>query len=73
MLERLPVVPVQVRVGNSSNSLLNEIYQIIYLLYRANKITRKYITIQWTQCSCNTNWELKYLIIIGYHLILQIK
>ena len=44
MLERLPVVPVQVRVRNSSNSLLNEIYQIIYLLYRANKITKKYIT-----------------------------
>ena len=30
MLQRLPIAPVQIKVGNTSENLLNEIHQIIY-------------------------------------------
>ena len=33
MLQRLLIALVQVKVGNNSNSLLNEIRQIVYSLY----------------------------------------
>ena len=42
MLQRLPIAPAQVKVGNISKNLLNEIRQIIYSLYSAKEIT-KYI------------------------------
>ena len=42
MLQRLPIVLAQVKVGNT---LLNEIRQIIYSLYRAKKMLKKYIAI----------------------------
>ena len=45
MLQRLPIGPAQVKAGNTSENLLNEIRQIIYSLYQARKITKKYITI----------------------------
>ena len=41
MLQRLPIALAQVKAGNASKSLLNEIRQIIYLLYRAKEITKK--------------------------------
>ena len=41
MLQRLPIVLAQVRAGNTSENLLNEIRQIIYSLYRAKEITKK--------------------------------
>ena len=41
MLQRLPVAPAQVKAGNNSESLLNEIRQIIYSLYQSNQITKK--------------------------------
>ena len=41
MLQRLPIVLAQVKVGNTSENLLNEIRQIIYFLYRAKEITKK--------------------------------
>ena len=34
MLRRLPLALAQVKAGNNSQSLLNEIRQIIYSLYR---------------------------------------
>ena len=34
MLQRLPIALVQVKVGNTSENLLNEVKQIIYILYR---------------------------------------
>ena len=40
MLQRLPVVLAQVKAGNTSEKLLNEIRQIIYSLYREKKITK---------------------------------
>ena len=41
MLQRLPIALEQVRAGNNSENLLNEIRQIIYLLYQAKEITKK--------------------------------
>ena len=39
MLKRLPIALAQVKVGNNSESLLNEIRQIVYSLYRSEEIT----------------------------------
>ena len=41
MLQRLPVALAQVKAGNTSENLLNEIRQIIYSLYREKKVTKK--------------------------------
>ena len=41
MLQRLSIALAQVKVGNNSESLLNEIRQIIYSLYRSKEITKK--------------------------------
>ena len=41
MLQRLPIALVQVKAGNTSENLLNEIRQIIYSLYRAKEMTKK--------------------------------
>ena len=41
MLQRLPVALAQVKAGNNSESLLNEIRQIVYSLYQSKKITKK--------------------------------
>ena len=41
MLKRLPIALAQVKAGNNSKSLLNEIRQIVYSLYRSNEITKK--------------------------------
>ena len=35
MLERLPIAFAQVKAGNTSENLLNEIRQIVYSLYQA--------------------------------------
>ena len=41
MLKRLPIVLAQVKAGNNSESLLNDIRQIVYSLYRSKEITKK--------------------------------
>ena len=41
MLQRLPIALAQVKAGNTSEKLLNEIRQIVYSLYRAKEITKK--------------------------------
>ena len=41
MLQRLPIALAQVKAGNTSENLLNEICQIIYSLYLEKKITKK--------------------------------
>ena len=41
MLKRLPIALAQVKAGNNSESLLNEIRQIVYSLYRSKEITKK--------------------------------
>ena len=41
MLQRLPIALAQVKAGNNSESLLNEIGQVIYSLYQSKQITKK--------------------------------
>ena len=41
MLKRLPIALAQVKAGNNSERLLNEIIQIVYSLYRSKEITKK--------------------------------
>ena len=41
MLQRLPIAFAQVKAGNNSESLLNEIRQIVYSLYQSKEITKK--------------------------------
>ena len=45
MLNRLPIVLTQIKAGNNSESLLNEITQIVYYLYRSKKLLKCCITI----------------------------
>ena len=44
MLQRLPIALAQVKAGHNSESLLNEVRQIVYSLYQAKQITKKYTT-----------------------------
>ena len=41
MLKRLPIALAQVKAGNNSASLLNEIRQIVYSLHRSKEIAKK--------------------------------
>ena len=41
MLERLPIALVQAKAGNNSESLLNEIRQIIYSFYQSKQIKKR--------------------------------
>ena len=43
MLQRLPIAIAiaQIKASNNSNSLLNEIRQIVYSLYQSKEITKK--------------------------------
>ena len=41
MLKRLPIALAQIKAGNNSESLLNEIRQIVCSLYRSKEITKK--------------------------------
>ena len=43
MLQRLPIVLAQIKAGNNSERLLNEISQIVYSLYQSKEITKKSI------------------------------
>ena len=40
MLQILPIALAQVKAGNNSESLLNEIRQIVYSLYQSKQITK---------------------------------
>ena len=40
-LQRLPIALVQIKAGNNSESLLNEIRQVVYSSYHSKKITKK--------------------------------
>ena len=41
MIKRLPVALAQIKAGNNSEGLLNEIRQIVYSLYRSKEINKK--------------------------------
>ena len=40
MLKRLPIALAQIKAGNNSESLLNEVRKIVYSLYRSKEITK---------------------------------
>ena len=42
ILQRLPIALAQVKAGNNSENLLNEIRQIVYSLYHSKEITEVY-------------------------------
>ena len=42
MLQRLPTALAQLRAGNNSEKLLNEITQIVYFLYQSKQIKKRY-------------------------------
>ena len=41
MFQRLPIALAQIKAGNNSENLLNEIRQIAYSLYQSKEITKK--------------------------------
>ena len=41
MFQRLPIALAQAKAGNNSESLLNEIIQIVYSLYQSKGLTKK--------------------------------
>ena len=41
ILQRLPIVLAQLKAGNTSENILNEIKQVIYSLHREKEITKK--------------------------------
>ena len=41
MLQILTIALAQIKAGNNSESLLNEIMQIVYSLYQSKEITKK--------------------------------
>ena len=41
MLQRLPISLAQIKAGNNSQILLNEIRQIVYSLYQSKEIIKK--------------------------------
>ena len=41
MLQRLPIALAQVKAGNNSENLLNEVRQIIYSLYQLKEMIKK--------------------------------
>ena len=41
MYHRLPIAIAQVRAGNTSENLINEVRKIIYSLHRTKEITKK--------------------------------
>ena len=41
MLQRLPIALAKVKAGNNSESLLNDIRQIVFALYQSKEITKK--------------------------------
>ena len=41
MLNRLPIILAQLKAGNNSEKLKNEIRQLLYSLYRSKKLTKQ--------------------------------
>ena len=41
MLNRLPISLAQLKAGNDSEKLKNEIRELLYSLYRSKKLTKK--------------------------------
>ena len=48
MLSRLPISLAQLKAGNNSEKLKNEIRQLLYSLQRSKKLTKISIKVCWT-------------------------
>ena len=64
MLQRLPIALAQVKAGNSSESWLNEIRQIVHSLHQSKEITKKVYndiikSIQWNYKNGYNIYELR--------------
>ena len=58
MLQRLPIALAQVKAGNISENLLNEIRQIIYSLYREKEVAKKVYNNIMNSIKYKTEWVL---------------
>ena len=58
MLKRLPIALAQIKAGNNSESLLNEIREIVYSFYRSKKIIKKVFNNIIKSIKYNTKWTL---------------
>ena len=43
MLQRLPIALAQIKAGNNSENLLNEIRQRVYSFYQSKEVTKNYM------------------------------
>ena len=55
MLSRLLITLAQLKVGNNSEKLKNEVRQLLYLLYRLKKLTKTIYNSFWSILSKNGN------------------
>ena len=63
-LQRLPIALAQGKAGNNSESLLNEIKQIVYSFHHQKKSQKKYAITQsnlFNKTSCNVWRQILYL------------
>ena len=65
MLQRSPIALAQVKAGNNSEILLNEIREFVYALYQSKEITREVYnniikSIQWT-CTPNIKMDTIFM------------
>ena len=60
MFQRLPKALAQVKAGNASENLLNEIRQIIYSLHGGKKITKNEYNNIMNSIKYRTEWMLFY-------------
>ena len=60
MLQSLPIALAQVEAGNNSESLLNDIRQIVYFLYQSKEITKKLYNniIKWIQWNYKNGYNI---------------
>ena len=60
MLQSLPIALAQVEAGNNSESLLNDIRQIVYFLYQSKEITKKLYNniIKWIQWNYKNRYNI---------------
>ena len=60
MLSRLPITLAQLKAGNNSEKLKNEIRQLLHILYRSKNMTKVYIIIMETIFTNTENSKTNY-------------
>ena len=56
MVQRFPLLLSEISAGNNSESLLNQIRQIVYSLYQSKEITKKVYNNIIKSITVNTKW-----------------